>query len=173
MSGVILYLHIVGAITLFSGLIAALVAMLRMERASGETRSELASMARAMSVMATGGGGLALLFGLYMVFTELEAGVRVYNFGDAWIDNSLALLLIMLPVIYLVMVPRLRAIADGDGVANDPVLWITTTTLLGATFGIEYLMVMETDDHTFTTDGVLLLFLLLGAGAGWLRTREA
>ena len=168
MSGVILYLHIVGAITLFSGLIAALVAMLRMERASGETRSELASMARAMSVMATGGGGLALLFGLYMVFTESD-----YNFGDAWIDNSLALLLIMLPVIYLVMVPRLRAIADGDGVANDPVLWITTTTLLGATFGIEYLMVMETDDHTFTTDGVLLLFLLLGAGAGWLRTREA
>ena len=167
MSGVILYLHIVGAITLFSGLIAALVAMLRMERASGETRSELASMARAMSVMATGGGGLALLFGLYMVFTESE-----YNFGDAWIDNSLALMLIMLPVIYLVMVPRLRAVADGGGVTGDPVLWITATTMLGASFGIEYLMVSKPLAHG-SDDGVLLLFLLLGAGAGWLRTREA
>ena len=167
MSGVILYLHIVGAITLFSGLIAALVAMLRMERASGETRSELASMARAMSVMATGGGGLALLFGLYMVFTESE-----YNFGDAWIDNSLALMLIMLPVIYLVMVPRLRAVADGGGVTGDPVLWITATTMLGASFGIEYLMVAKPLAHG-SDDGVLLLFLLLGAGAGWLRTREA
>ncbi len=167
MSGVILYLHIVGAITLFSGLIAALVAMLRMERASGETRSELASMARAMSVMATGGGGLALLFGLYMVFTESE-----YNFGDAWIDNSLALMLIMLPVIYLVMVPRLRAVADGGGVTGDPVLWITATAMLGASFGIEYLMVSKPLAHG-SDDGVLLLFLLLGAGAGWLRTREA
>ena len=167
MSGVILYLHIVGAITLFSGLIAALVAMLRMERASGETRSELASMARAMSVMATGGGGLALLFGLYMVFTESE-----YNFGDAWIDNSLALMLIMLPVIYLVMVPRLRAVADGGGVTSDPVLWITATAMLGASFGIEYLMVSKPLAHG-SDDGVLLLFLLLGAGAGWLRTREA
>ena len=167
MSGVILYLHIVGAITLFSGLIAALVAMLRMERASGETRSELASMARAMSVMATGGGGLALLFGLYMVFTESD-----YNFGDAWIDNSLALMLIMLPVIYLVMVPRLRAVADGGGVTGDPVLWITATTMLGASFGIEYLMVAKPLAHG-SDDGVLLLFLLLGAGAGWLRTREA
>ena len=167
MSGVILYLHIVGAITLFSGLIAALVAMLRMERASGETRSELASMARAMSVMATGGGGLALLFGLYMVFTESE-----YNFGDAWIDNSLALMLIMLPVIYLVMVPRLRAVADGGGVTSDPVLWITATAMLGASFGIEYLMVAKPLAHG-SDDGVLLLFLLLGAGAGWLRTREA
>ena len=167
MSGVILYLHIVGAITLFSGLIAALVAMLRMERASGETRSELASMARAMSVMATGGGGLALLFGLYMVFTESE-----YNFGDAWIDNSLALMLIMLPVIYLVMVPRLRAVADGGGVTGDPVLWITATAMLGASFGIEYLMVAKPLAHG-SDDGVLLLFLLLGAGAGWLRTREA
>ena len=167
MSEVILYLHIVGAITLFSGLIAALVAMLRMERASGETRSELASMARAMSVMATGGGGLALLFGLYMVFTESE-----YNFGDAWIDNSLALMLIMLPVIYLVMVPRLRAVADGGGVTGDPVLWITATAMLGASFGIEYLMVSKPLAHG-SDDGVLLLFLLLGAGAGWLRTREA
>ena len=167
MSGVILYLHIVGAITLFSGLIAALVAMLRMERASSLTRSELASMARAMSVMATGGGGLALLFGLYMVFTESE-----YNFGDAWIDNSLALMLIMLPVIYLVMVPRLRAVADGGGVTGDPVLWITATTMLGASFGIEYLMVAKPLAHG-SDDGVLLLFLLLGAGAGWLRTREA
>ena len=167
MSGVILYLHIVGAITLFSGLIAALVAMLRMERASGETRSELASMARAMSVMATGGGGLALLFGLYMVFTESD-----YNFGDAWIDNSLALMLIMLPVIYLVMVPRLRAVADGGGVTGDPVLWITATTMLVASFGIEYLMVAKPLAHG-SDDGVLLLFLLLGAGAGWLRTREA
>ena len=167
MSGVVLYLHIVGAITLFSGLIAALVAMLRMERASGETRSELASMARAMSVMATGGGGLALLFGLYMVFTESE-----YNFGDAWIDNSLALMLIMLPVIYLVMVPRLRAVADGGGVTGDPVLWITATAMLGASFGIEYLMVSKPLAHG-SDDGVLLLFLLLGAGAGWLRTREA
>ena len=167
MSGVILYLHIVGAITLFSGLIAALVAMLRMERASSLTRSELASMARAMSVMATGGGGLALLFGLYMVFTESE-----YNFGDAWIDNSLALMLIMLPVIYLVMVPRLRAVADGGGVTGDPVLWITATAMLGASFGIEYLMVAKPLAHG-SDDGVLLLFLLLGAGAGWLRTREA
>ena len=167
MSGVILYLHIVGAITLFSGLIAALVAMLRMERASGETRSELASMARAMSVMATGGGGLALLFGLYMVFTESD-----YNFGDAWIDNSLALMLIMLPVIYLVMVPRLRAVADGGGVTGDPVLWITATAMRGASFGIEYLMVSKPLAHG-SDDGVLLLFLLLGAGAGWLRTREA
>ena len=167
MSEVILYLHIVGAITLFSGLIAALVAMLRMERASGETRSELASMARAMSVMATGGGGLALLFGLYMVFTESD-----YNFGDAWIDNSLALMLIMLPVIYLVMVPRLRAVADGGGVTGDPVLWITATAMLGASFGIEYLMVSKPLAHG-SDDGVLLLFLLLGAGAGWLRTREA
>ena len=167
MSEVILYMHIVGAITLFSGLIAALVAMLRMERASGETRSELASMARAMSVMATGGGGLALLFGLYMVFTESE-----YNFGDAWIDNSLALMLIMLPVIYLVMVPRLRAVADGGGVTGDPVLWITATAMLGASFGIEYLMVAKPLAHG-SDDGVLLLFLLLGAGAGWLRTREA
>ena len=167
MSGVILYLHIVGAITLFSGLIAALVAMLRMERASGETRSELASMARAMSVMATGGGGLALLFGLYMVFTESD-----YNFGDAWIDNSLALMLIMLPVIYLVMVPRLRAVADGGGVTGAPVLWITATAMLGASFGIEYLMVSKPLAHG-SDDGVLLLFLLLGAGAGWLRTRKA
>ena len=172
MSGVILYLHIVGAITLFSGLIAALVAMLRMERASGETRSELASMARAMSVMATGGGGLALLFGLYMVFTESEDGRNLYNFGDAWIDNSLALMLIMIAVIPLVMVPRLRAIADGGGVTGDPTLWITTTTMLGAAFGIEYLMVAKPLAHG-SDDGILLLFLLLGAGAGWLRTREA
>ena len=81
-------------------------------------------------------------------------------------------MLIMLPVIYLVMVPRLRAVADGGGVTGDPVLWITATAMLGASFGIEYLMVSKPLAHG-SDDGVLLLFLLLGAGAGWLRTREA
>ncbi|MEC9354071.1 MAG: hypothetical protein VX686_02295, partial [Candidatus Thermoplasmatota archaeon] len=65
MTEIVLYLHIIGAITLFSGLVAATVAMLRMERAAGETRRELASMARAMASMAAGGGALTLLFGLY------------------------------------------------------------------------------------------------------------
>ena len=167
MSEIVLYLHIVGAITLFSGLVAAVVAMLRMERAAGETRCELAAMARAMAAMAAGGGGLALLFGIYMVLNEAQ-----YSFGQAWIDNSLGLLLVMVAVIPLVMVPRLRAIADGDGVIGDPVLWITATTMLGASFGIEYLMVAKPLAHG-SDDGVLLLFLLLGAGAGWLRTREA
>ena len=167
MSEIVLYLHIVGAITLFSGLVAAVVAMLRMERAEDETRRELASMARAMAAMAAGGGGLALLFGIYMVLNEAQ-----YGFGQAWIDNSLGLLLVMVAVIPLVMVPRLRAIADGDGVIGDPVLWITATTMLGASFGIEYLMVAKPLAHG-SDDGVLLLFLLLGAGAGWLRTREA
>jgi len=95
-SEIILYLHIVGAITLFSGLIAAAVAMLRMERAEDETRRELASMARAMASMATGGGGLALMFGLYLVLSGDE-----HNFGEAWIDNSLILLLVM--VVYIGM----------------------------------------------------------------------
>ena len=167
MSDIILYLHIIGAITLFSGLIAAAVAMLRMERAEGETRRELASMARAMASMATGGGGLALIFGLYLVLNEPS-----HNFGDAWIDNSLILLLVMVVVIPMVVVPRLRAIADGGGTMGDPTLWITTTTMLGAAFGIEYLMVVKEESHG-AYDGVLLLFLLLGAGAGWLRTREA
>ena len=55
---------------------------------------------------------------------------------------------------------------------GDPTLWITTTAMLGAAFGIEYLMVVKPVAHG-ADDGVLLLFLLLGAGAGWLRTREA
>ncbi|MEC8948640.1 MAG: DUF2269 family protein, partial [Candidatus Thermoplasmatota archaeon] len=109
MTEIVLYLHIIGAITLFSGLVAATVAMLRMERAAGETRRELASMARAMASMAAGGGALTLLFGLYMVFNEPQ-----FKLGQAWIDNSLGLLLVMVAVIPLVMVPRLRAIADGD-----------------------------------------------------------
>ena len=164
MAEIVLYLHIVGAIALFSGLIATAVAMLRMERAAGETRCELASMARAMASMAAGGGALTLLFGLYMVLNEPWP-----NFGEAWIDNSLLLLLVMVAVISMVMVPRLRAIAEGGGTIGDPTLWITTTAMLGAAFGIEYLMVMKRGSD----DGVLLLFLLLGAGAGWLRTREA
>ena len=167
MSEIILYLHIVGAITLFSGLIAAAVAMLRMERAEGETRRELASMARAMASMATGGGGLALMFGLYLVLSGDE-----HNFGEAWIDNSLILLLVMVAVVPMVIVPRLRAIADGGGTMGDPTLWITTTAMLGAAFGIEYLMVAKPLAHG-PDDGVLLLFLLLGAAAGWMRTREA
>ena len=167
MSEIVLYLHIVGAITLFSGLIAVAVAMLRMERAEGETRRELASLARAMASMATGGGGLALLFGLYMVLSE-----SWHNFGEAWIDNSLLLLLVIVAVIPMVIVPRLRAIADGDGVMGDPTLWITTTAMLGAAFGIEYMMVAKPMTHG-ADDGVLLLFLLLGAGAGWMQTREA
>jgi len=52
------------------------------------------------------------------------------------------------------------------------VLWITTTGMLGGSFGIEYLMVAKPLAHG-SDDGVLLLFLLLGAGAGWLQTREA
>lgn len=167
MSEIVLYLHIVGAVTLFSGLIAAAVAMLRMERAEGETRRELASMARAMASMATGGGGLALIFGLYMVLNE-----PYFEFRTAWIDNSLGLLLVMVAVIPMVIVPRLRAIADGGGTMGDPTLWITTTAMLGAAFGIEHLMVVKPMTHG-ADDGVLLLFLLLGAGAGWLRTREA
>ena len=167
MAEIVLYLHIIGAIALFSGLVAAAVAMLRMERAAGETRRELASMARAMASMAAGGGALTLLFGLYMVLNEPGS-----NFGDAWIDNSLGLLLVIVAVIPLVMVPRLRAIADGDDGTGDPVLWITTTGMLGGSFGIEYLMVAKPLAHG-SDDGVLLLFLLLGAGAGWLQTREA
>ncbi|MDP6658575.1 MAG: DUF2269 family protein, partial [Candidatus Poseidoniia archaeon] len=131
MAEIVLYLHIVGAIALFSGLIATAVAMLRMERAAGETRCELASMARAMASMAAGGGALTLLFGLYMVLNEPQ-----FELGQAWIDNSLGLLLVMVAVIPLVMVPRLRAIADGDDGAGDPVLWITTTGMLGGSFGI-------------------------------------
>ncbi|MEC7930389.1 MAG: DUF2269 family protein [Candidatus Thermoplasmatota archaeon] len=167
MSEIVLYLHIVGAVTLFSGLIAAAVAMLRMERAEGETRRELASMARAMASMATGGGGLALIFGLYLILSG-----DGHSFGEAWVDNSLGLLLVMIAVIPMVIVPRLRAIADGGGTMGDPTLWITTTAMLGAAFGIEYLMVVKPMAHG-ADDGVLLLFLLLGAGAGWLRTREA
>ena len=171
MSEIVLYLHIVGAVTLFSGLIAAAVAMLRMERAEllnlPETRRELASMARAMASMATGGGGLALIFGLYLVLNG-----DGHSFGEAWVDNSLGLLLVMIAVIPMVIVPRLRAIADGGGTMGDPTLWITTTAMLGAAFGIEYLMVVKPMAHG-ADDGVLLLFLLLGAGAGWLRTREA
>ena len=168
MSEIVLYLHIVGAVTLFSGLIAAAVAMLRMESAGlPETRRELASMARAMASMATGGGGLALIFGLYLVLSGDE-----HSFGEAWVDNSLGLLLVMIAVIPMVIVPRLRAIADGGGTMDDPTLWITTTAMLGASFGIEYLMVVKPMVHG-ADDGVLLLFLLLGVGAGWLRTREA
>ena len=164
---IVLYLHIIGAIALFSGLVAAAVAMLRMERAAGETRRELASMARAMASMAAGGGALTLLFGLYMVLNEPWP-----NFGDAWIDNSLGLLLVIVVVIPLVIVPRLRAIAEGGGTMGDPTLWITTAAMLGGSFGIEYLMVAKPLAHG-SDDGVLLLFLLLGAGAGWLQTREA
>ncbi len=167
MAEIVLYLHIIGAIALFSGLVAAAVAMLRMERAAGETRRELASMARAMASMAAGGGALTLLFGLYMVLNEPQ-----FELGQAWIDNSLGLLLVMVAVIPLVMVPRLRAIADGDDGTGDPVLWITTTGMLGGSFGIEYLMVAKPLAHG-SDDGVLLLFLLLGAGAGWLQTRKA
>ncbi|MCH2448457.1 MAG: hypothetical protein MK219_05365, partial [Candidatus Poseidoniia archaeon] len=94
------------------------------------------------------------------------------NFGDAWIDNSLGLLLVIVAVIPLVIVPRLRAIAEGDGTMGDPTLWITTAAMLGGSFGIEYLMVAKPLAHG-SDDGVLLLFLLLGAGAGWLQTRKA
>ena len=167
MAEIFLYLHIIGAIALFSGLVAAAVAMLRMERAAGETRRELASMARAMASMAAGGGALTLLFGLYMVLNE-----PWLNFGDAWIDNSLGLLLVIVTVIPLVIVPRLRAIAEGDGTMGDPTLWITTAAMLGGSFGIEYLMVAKPLAHG-SDDGVLLLFLLLGAGTGWLQTRKA
>ena len=167
MAEIVLYLHIIGAIALFSGLVAAAVAMLRMERAAGETRRELASMARAMASMAAGGGALTLLFGLYMVLNEPGP-----NFGDAWIDNSLGLLLVIVAVIPLVIVPRLRAFAEGDGTMGDPTLWITTAAMLGGSFGIEYLMVAKPLAHG-SDDGVLLLFLLLGAGAGWLQTRKA
>ena len=66
----------------------------------------------------------------------------------------------------------LMPIADGGDGTGDPVLWITTTAMLGGSFGIEYLMVAKPLAHG-SDDGVLLLFLLLGAGAGWLQTRKA
>ena len=140
--GLAMFVHILGTVLLFSGLVlttAALVAMARAGTVAGVRRwTRIAGRA---DKLLTAGAGLLLLSRIYLILTEW--GWRV-----AWINASLGALLLVSPLVPLgisMRLPRIAAPAPAvlRARTRDRILWLSMTALTCVSFGVLYLMLAK------------------------------
>lgn len=145
-----LFLHVMGAIGLFTGVGIVLAAMGGMRRAQAVAQvREWARVASTFDKLLPVGGIVLLVTGIYMA-TDLE------YWGDGWVDMALVLLLLLMVLGPAVNARRLGAIhkaaddaPDGPVPAElrarvlDPVLWTAMQAMTAVTVGIVFLMTVK------------------------------
>jgi len=145
---VALFIHILGAISLFVGVSIVLVSMLGMRRAKTvEAFREWSALVSSSGKIMPGAALLLIISGIYMLLT-------VWHWQTAWADVALASVLLIFVLGPTFIGPRLMALHNAASIAPDgrvprplrlqtldPILWTMVYVLTTIALGILLLMI--------------------------------
>lgn len=173
---VALFAHIVGVLTLFITMALQWLITLRVRRAGS------VGQVREWSGLATGVNRLAPVTGVLILGAGIYMSAVAWSVSTAWIDVSLAAMVIMMVFGMGVVGRRLKAIqraaveASGDAMpvalrarVDDPALWVSMQMAVAVALGIVFMM---TNKPSLTISiGAVIVSLALGALTGTLTLR--
>lgn len=170
-----LFIHILGAITLFiaMGLVQRVGARMRTAASIEELRLWL-SLMKTTGTMWPSAFGLILISGVYMAGTA-------WSFDTPWIVTAIGSVVVMVALGGGVIGRSFSSIGraagqaaqlDGDlrGMVNRPALWVAATALNGMAMGVLWLMVNK--PGWGQSLAVVISLGLVGAAAGAVMTRR-